>query len=73
LRLAARGLQANFQGDVYGEVRAVTHLNGVDFRADYNMAVEIIEASWGWIVVLALVVSYSILSGLDRRRRRADI
>jgi hypothetical protein len=73
LRLAARGLQANFQGDLYGEVRGVTYLNGVDLQADYNMAVEIIEASWGWIVVLGLVVAYSILSGLDRRRRRADI
>jgi hypothetical protein len=73
LRLAARGLQANFQGDLYGEVRGVTYLNGVDLQADYNMAVEIIEASWGWIVLLGLVVAYSILSGLDRRRRRTDI
>jgi hypothetical protein len=68
LRLAARGLQANFQGDIYGEVRGVSYLNGVDFQAEYNMAVEIIRASWGWIAVLALVVAYAILSGLDRRR-----
>jgi hypothetical protein len=45
----------------------------VDFQADYNMAVEIIEASWGWIVLLSLVVAFSILSGLDRRRRNPDI
>jgi hypothetical protein len=45
----------------------------VDLQADYNMAVEIIEASWGWIALLGLVVAYSILSGLDRRRRRSDI
>lgn len=69
LRLAARGLQANFQSDLYGDVRGVTYLNGVDFRADYNMAVEIIEASWVWIALLGLVVAYSIISGLDRRRR----
>ncbi len=72
LRLAARGLQANFQGDLYGEVRGVTYLSGVDLQANYNMAVEMIEASWGWMVVLGLVVSYSILSGLDRRRRDTD-
>jgi hypothetical protein len=72
LRRAARGLQADFQGDLYGEVRGVTYLNGVDFQADYNMAVEVIEASWGWIVILGMVVAYSILSGLDRRRRRPD-
>lgn len=73
LRLAARGLQANFQGDVFGEVRGVTYLNGVDLQADYNMAVEIIEASWGWMALLGLVVAYSIVSGLDRRRRRRDV
>jgi hypothetical protein len=73
LRLAARGMQANFQGDLYGEVRGVAYLNGVDLQADYNMAVEIIESSWGWIVLLGVVVAYSILSGLDRRRRRSDI
>jgi hypothetical protein len=70
--LAARGLQANFQGDVYGDIRGVTDLNGLDFQADYNMAVEIIEASWGWIALLGLVVAYSILTGLDRRRSRSD-
>lgn len=73
LRLAARGLQANFQGDLYGEVRGVTYLSGVDLQANYNMAVEMIEASWGWMVVLGLVVSYCILSGLDRRRRNTEI
>jgi hypothetical protein len=71
--LAARGLQANFQGDVFGEVRGVSYVNGVDLQADYNMAVEIIEASWGWMALLGLVVAYSILSGLDRRRRRRDV
>jgi hypothetical protein len=71
--LAARGLQANFQGDVFGEVRGVSYVNGVDLQADYNMAVEIIEASWGWMALLGLVVAFSIVSGLDRRRRRRDV
>jgi len=44
----------------------VSDLNGVDFQAKYNMAVEIIEASWGWMVLLGLLVAYSIISGLDR-------
>ena len=68
IRAAARGLQANFQGDLYGEVRSVSALNGVDFRADFSMAVEVIESSWAWIVLLGLVIAYSIISGLDRRR-----
>ncbi|HSJ84714.1 MAG TPA: hypothetical protein VLA91_12935 [Acidimicrobiia bacterium] len=68
IRAAARGLQANFDGDLYGEVRAVSSLTAVDVQAEYNMAVEVIRASWGWIVLLALLVGYSIISGLDRHR-----
>ena len=68
IRAAARGLQANFQGDLYGDVPSVSALNGIDFQADFNMAVEVIEASWAWIVLLGLVIAYSIISGLDRRR-----
>jgi hypothetical protein len=72
IRAAARGIQADFQGDLYGEARTVSSLSGVDFRADYNMAVEVIEASWGWMVLLGLVVAYSIISGLDRRREEYE-
>ena len=72
LRAAARGLQANFDGDLYGEVRAVSSLTAVDVRAEYSMAVEVIRASWGWIVLLALLVGYSIISGLDRSRNPID-
>jgi hypothetical protein len=72
IRAAARGLQANFQGDLYGEVRSVSALNGIDFQADFSMAVEVIAASWAWIVLLGLVIAYSIVSGLDRRRVVAD-
>jgi hypothetical protein len=72
LRAAARGLQANFEGDLYGEVRAVSSLTAVEVRAEYNMAVEVIRASWGWIVLLALIVGYSIISGLDRNRGAID-
>ena len=72
IRAAARGLQANFQGDIYGEVRSVSALNGIDFQADFNLAVEVIEASWAWIVLLGLVIAYSIISGLDRRRPALD-
>ena len=66
IRAGARGLQASFQGGVFGEVRTVSDLSGVDFQADYNMAVEIIEASWGWMILLGLLVAHSIISGLDR-------
>ncbi len=69
IRASARGLQADFQGDLYGDVRTVSSLDGVDVQVDYNMAVEVIESSWAWMVLLGLLVAYSIITGLDRRRR----
>jgi hypothetical protein len=68
IRAAARGLQASFQGDLYGEARTVSSLGGVDLQADYNMAVEVIKATWAWVVVLGLLIAWAIVSGLDRRR-----
>ena len=72
IRAAARGLQANFQGDLYGEVRSVSAVTGTDFQADFSLAVEVIEASWVWIVLLGLVVAYSMVSGLERRSALRD-
>jgi hypothetical protein len=72
IRAAARGLQASFQGDLYGEVRTVTALGTVDLQADYNMAVEVIKASWAWMVLLGLVIAWAVVSGLDRRRSLRD-
>ncbi len=68
IRAAARGLQASFQGDLYGDVRTVSALGGVDLQADYNMAVEVIRASWAWMALLALVIAWALVTGLDRRR-----
>jgi hypothetical protein len=68
IRAAARGLQANFQGDLFGEVRTVSALNGVDLQADYKMAVEVIKSSWAWMAILGLLIAWAIVTGLDRRR-----
>lgn len=73
IRAAARGVQASFQGDLYGEVRTVSSLGGVDLSADYNMAVEVIRASWAWMALLGLVIAWAVISGLDRHPAdRAD-
>jgi hypothetical protein len=53
-------------------VRSASALNATDFRADFSLAVEVIEASWVWIVLLGLVIAYSIVSGLDRRAALPD-
>jgi len=68
IRQTARGLQANFDGGLFGEVSAISPITGVDFQARFSMAVEIIEASWAWMVLLALVIAWSVVSGMDRRR-----
>jgi hypothetical protein len=72
IRAAARGLQASFQGDLYGDMRTVSAINGVDLQADYNMAVEVIRATWAWVVVLGLLIAWAIVSGLDHRREDID-
>ncbi|MDP9494156.1 MAG: hypothetical protein M3P87_02855 [Actinomycetota bacterium] len=68
IRQAARGLQANFDSGLFGEVSAISPITGVDFQARFTMAVEIIEASWAWMVLLGLVIAWSIVSGMERRR-----
>lgn len=72
IRAAARGLQASFQGDLYGDMRTVSAISGVDLQADYNMAVEVIRATWAWVVVLGLLIAWAIVSGLDHRREDID-
>ncbi len=68
IRAAARGLQANFQGDLFGEARTVSSLGGVDLQAEYTIAAEVIRSSWAWMVLLGLVIAWAMVSGLDRRR-----
>jgi hypothetical protein len=36
------------------------------------MAVEIIKASWVWAAVLALLIAWAIVTGLERRRDDLD-
>ncbi|HSO48934.1 MAG TPA: hypothetical protein VLS86_00185 [Acidimicrobiia bacterium] len=68
IRQTARGLQANFDAGLYGDVSAISPITGVDYQARFSMTVEIIEATWAWIVLLALVIAWSIVSGMDRRK-----
>jgi hypothetical protein len=69
IREAATGIQANFDDGLFGDVEGGDlSISGVDHQVDYRMAVELIKSSWVWLVVLALVVAWSIVSGLDRRR-----
>ncbi|HLF61493.1 MAG TPA: hypothetical protein VI980_09980 [Acidimicrobiia bacterium] len=70
IRWTARGLQADFDGGLFSDVGAVSPITGVDFQARFSLAAEVIEASWVWMVLLALVIAWSIVSGMERRRSR---
>jgi hypothetical protein len=71
IRQTARGLQANFDPSLFGELTPISPITGVDLQARFSMAVEIIEASWAWMVLLALVIAWSIVSGMERRGTQA--
>ena len=69
IRETPTGIQADFDDALFGDVEGGTiSISRVDHRVDYRMAFELIKSSWVWLVVLALVVAWSIVSGLDRRR-----
>jgi hypothetical protein len=73
IKAAARGVQANFEGDLFGDARTVSSLGGVDLQADYTIAAEVIRSSWAWMVLLGLVMAWAIVSRLDRNRPDLDV
>ncbi len=68
IRQAGRGLQANFDPGLFGQVGVVSPITGVDFEARFSLAAEVIESTWVWMVLLATVIAWSIVSGMERRR-----
>jgi hypothetical protein len=72
IRQSARGIQASFDGQLFGDMPPDGGISGVDHQAAYRMAAEVIEASWAWLVILALVLAWSIVSGLEKRRSSTE-
>ena len=68
IRQAGRGLQANFDSGLFGQVGDVSPITGVDYQARFSLAAEVIESTWVWMVLLATVIAWSIVSGMERRR-----
>jgi hypothetical protein len=71
IRETARGIQASFDTNLFGEVPLFSSAY-VDHDASYSMAAEVIKASWAWLLVLAVVMGWSIVSGLERKRRTSE-
>jgi hypothetical protein len=69
IRETAFGVQADYSSGLFGSMtRGQPEVLGVELDADYKMAVEVIESSWAWMVVLLVVIAGAIVSGLDRRK-----
>ncbi len=69
LREASIGIQAAFDGGRFGSLEGADfEVMGIDIAPNYTMAVEVIESSWVYLLVLIMLIAAAIVSGLDRRR-----
>ncbi len=74
LRAAARGLQANFDGKIFGKVKSTSpDLTETDFHVSFAMATEVIQSSWAWMILLGLTIAWAIVTGVERRKFESAI
>ncbi|MGI9609051.1 MAG: hypothetical protein ACR2NL_02030 [Acidimicrobiia bacterium] len=67
IREPDRGIQASFDASLFGETGPL--VLATDHQADFRLVAELIESTWVWLVVLALVLAWAIVSGLERRNQ----
>ena len=69
IRETNSGVQANFASGLFGSMEmGQPEVLGVELTADYEMAVELIETTWVWMIGLLVIIAAAIATGLDRRR-----
>lgn len=69
LRTTDNGVQASYSSELFGSMdTGAPEVLGVDFEANYSMAVEVFSATWVWLVALLLIIATAIVTGLERRR-----
>lgn len=68
IRQATRGLQASFEDGLFKTEDRANGLGAVDFDARFGLGAEVIRATWAWMILLATVIAWAIVSGMDRRR-----
>ncbi len=70
IRETALGLQVGFENDLFGEVRVVSpDFASVDHNANFRIVAEVIESGWVWIMILACLIAWATVAGLEQRRR----
>ncbi len=63
------GVQADYEANLFGDMEMEEpHVLGIDVMANYSLAVEVVEASWVWMLSLGLLITLAILTNVDRRR-----
>jgi hypothetical protein len=69
IRETGSGIMTDYDSGMFGSVdMGATEVLGVELSPNYQMAVEVIESSWVWMLGLALIITATLLAGLDRRR-----
>jgi hypothetical protein len=69
LRDTGNGIQGNFQGSLFGDMAPMDDsITPTDVVLDYKMAVEVIETSWFWMLLLGALIAWALVKGLDRRK-----
>ena len=62
-------MQADYESDLFGNMEMEKpSVMGVELSADYLIAVEVIEASWMWMLGLGLIIAWAIVSNVQRKR-----
>jgi len=68
LRQATRGIQAGLHGSMFADVNLVPMFDPVDVDFNFGLFAEEIETSWLWMTLFGLVLTWALVSDLDRRR-----
>lgn len=73
IREAETGMQADYKTSLFGKMEMEMEMEkhsvlGIELSADYLIAVEVIEASWTWMLGLGLIIAWAIVSNVERKR-----
>lgn len=69
IRESATGIQADYDRSLFGTMEMEKpQVLGIELSADYLIAVEVIEASWTWMLGLGLIIAWAIVSNVERKR-----
>lgn len=69
LRQPQVGLESDFATGMFGSTSQVL---GFEIDAGFTSAVELVEASWYWVLGLALLIAAVLIKGIDLRLGRAE-